>query len=82
MFNAALQSVGVSRERAVMVGDSPETDVEGARRAGITGVLVSDDEQLSTDSLAANAVVPDLSSLFDPEILLSNHEHRRDEADS
>ena len=76
MFDAALESVGVDRGRAVMIGDSPETDIEGARRAGITGVLVSEDGQRHTDHLTANAVVPGLGSLFDPEFSLEYPEHR------
>ena len=66
MFDAALQSVGVERERAVMIGDSPETDIEGARRAGITGVLISEDEERSANDSAANATVPNLGGLFGP----------------
>ena len=74
MFDAALDSLGVGRERAVMIGDSPETDIEGAHRAGITGVLISGDGQHHTDIPAANAVVPDLGGLFDPEVSLTNRE--------
>ena len=74
MFDAALDSLGIGRERAVMIGDSPETDIEGAHRAGITGVLISEDGQHPTDIPAANAVVPDLGSLFDPEVSLTNRE--------
>ena len=83
MFDAALEGLGVGRECAVMVGDSPETDIEGARRAGIPGVLVSEDEQRSTNSLAANAVVPDLGGLFDPEVeVLSGKREDRHEPGS
>lgn len=84
MFDAALEGLSVGRERAVMVGDSPKTDIEGARRAGITGVLVSEDERSPTDSLTANAVVKDLSDLFDPEIevLPGKHEGQDEEAGS
>lgn len=65
MFDAALESAGVKRERTVMVGDSSETDIEGARRAGITGVLVSKDGRHSANTGAAWAVVPNLGGLFD-----------------
>jgi glycerol-1-phosphatase len=69
MFDAALKSAGVGRERAVMIGDSPETDIEGARRAGIPAVLISEDGR--RDASPANAVVPDLTALFDPEVTLT-----------
>jgi putative hydrolase of the HAD superfamily len=42
IFEAALKLVGVEDPRAaVMVGDSPLHDIEGARRAGLRAVLVS-----------------------------------------
>lgn len=40
LFAAALEEAGVSPGRAVHVGDSVEHDVEGARAAGVTAVLV------------------------------------------
>ena len=83
MFDAALEGLDVGRERAVMIGDSPETDIEGARRAGIPGVLVSRDDRRSANSLSANAVVPDLGGLFDPEIeVLSGKQEDRHEPGS
>jgi HAD superfamily hydrolase (TIGR01458 family) len=39
-FDAALEVLGVSAERAAMVGDDIVNDVEGARAAGLTGILV------------------------------------------
>ncbi|MGW1168424.1 HAD-IIA family hydrolase [Streptomyces sp. NPDC002550] len=39
-FEAALARLGVSADRALMVGDDIESDVLAAQRAGITGVLV------------------------------------------
>jgi HAD superfamily hydrolase (TIGR01458 family) len=39
-FEAALHVLGVPAEGAVMVGDDIVNDVEGARAAGLTGVLV------------------------------------------
>ena len=41
IFEAALQKVGVEPAEAVMVGDSLAHDVQGARRLGMRGVLVS-----------------------------------------
>lgn len=67
MFDMALKTLNIDRERVVMVGDSPETDMEGARRAGITGVLVQGKDaegSASRDAREADAVVDDLSGLF------------------
>jgi putative hydrolase of the HAD superfamily len=43
VFEAALERAGTDASRAVHVGDSPEKDVEGARRAGIRPVLIDRD---------------------------------------
>lgn len=40
IFEAALKLAGVSASDAVMVGDSLTQDIDGARRAGMRGVLV------------------------------------------
>jgi HAD superfamily hydrolase (TIGR01549 family) len=40
IFLAALERLGVAPEEAVMVGDSVEDDVEGAKAAGMRGVLL------------------------------------------
>jgi putative hydrolase of the HAD superfamily len=40
VFAAALELAGCTAAEAVHVGDSPEADVEGARRAGIRAVLL------------------------------------------
>jgi HAD superfamily hydrolase (TIGR01549 family) len=40
IFQAALGRVGVAPAEAVMVGDSPREDVEGARAIGMRGILV------------------------------------------
>ncbi|HII14721.1 MAG TPA: HAD family hydrolase [Nanoarchaeota archaeon] len=40
MFESILQELEVSAEDALMVGDSPETDIEPAKKAGVNGVLL------------------------------------------
>ncbi len=40
MFDIALGKLGVSKEGAVMVGDSIETDIAGAEKAGVMAVLI------------------------------------------
>lgn len=39
-FALALAALGADRTRAVMVGDSPERDLAGARNAGIAGIWI------------------------------------------
>lgn len=40
IFEQALLTIGVPKERALMVGDMPETDIQGAFNAGIKSVLI------------------------------------------
>ena len=44
IFQAVLDHLGVEPERAAMVGDSPEDDLEGARSLGMRAFLVDRDE--------------------------------------
>lgn len=57
-FEQALRLLGVSADRAVMVGDDVENDVVGAQRAGITGVLVRTGKFLPVD-LERSTIQPD-----------------------
>jgi len=41
IFTLALAAVGVPPERAVMIGDAPQADVAGARRAGLAAVWLN-----------------------------------------
>ncbi|MCC6869054.1 MAG: HAD hydrolase-like protein [Burkholderiales bacterium] len=47
MFEAALQRFGCSAERAVMIGDNPQTDGAGARNCGIAPILLGPDQALA-----------------------------------
>lgn len=69
MFRMALEGLGIQTERVVMVGDNPSTDILGAHRAGITGILVSETHPPSSpgcDGCVPSATIPDLSYLFNP----------------
>jgi HAD superfamily hydrolase (TIGR01549 family) len=59
IFQAVLDGLGVPVELAVMVGDSPEDDLEGARALGMRAFLV-DREELHPD---AEDRLPDLFAL-------------------
>ena len=68
MFDVALG--GLDRLRTVMIGDTPGSDIEGARRAGIPGVLISGDGRSVRGLPPADAVVADLRGLFDPKVVV------------
>ena len=57
-FARALQALGVPPERALMVGDDLESDVAGAQRAGMRGVLVRTGK-FRADELERSRVAPD-----------------------
>ncbi|HSU72493.1 MAG TPA: HAD family hydrolase [Candidatus Binatia bacterium] len=40
LYDIALEQLGVSKDEAIVVGDSIETDLEGAKAAGIKGILI------------------------------------------
>lgn len=58
MFEMALDGLADDRD-AVVVGDNPATDVLGAHRAGLTGILVADAEP--TAASARDLQQPDLT---------------------
>ena len=45
IFKAALELLGVAPAEAVMVGDSLEEDIEGARALGMRAILVDREER-------------------------------------
>ena len=63
IFDAALKLVGVSAAEAVMVGDSFPHDIEGARRAGMRGILVHRSPGWEAPHDADVPVIRDLSEL-------------------
>lgn len=69
MFEQALTSVGPDAD-AVMVGDTLQSDVLGARRAEIPSILVTgygvDDAPTEDTTVQPDAVVTDLAELFEP----------------
>ena len=69
MFDIALRDLHAGRDRTAMVGDSLESDIAGAHRAGIAGVLIArEDSQPSFTQAppALEAIIRDLGGLFDP----------------
>ena len=71
MFAAALEGLDIDTGRVVVIGDNPETDVLGAHRAGMAAILISEEEisfPSCRDFRAPDAIIPDLTSLFDPDL--------------
>ena len=75
IFEAALRLVGVDAGAAVMVGDSLAHDIEGARRAGMHGVLVRRSEPGISHHPEAHDV-PVIQSLTElPDLLPVERQH-------
>jgi phosphoglycolate/pyridoxal phosphate phosphatase family enzyme len=70
MFDTALKDLAARRDRTVMIGDSLESDITGAHRAGIAGVLIAREVGQPSSQLppALEAIVSDLGGLFDPAV--------------
>lgn len=76
IFEKVLESFE-DRERCVMIGDTPETDIIGANRMGIPSILVSDQNTLfpvEHDFRNPDVVIRDLKYLFDSEVKIEVRE--------
>jgi HAD superfamily hydrolase (TIGR01450 family) len=71
MFRAALQTLPPG-SRVAVVGDGPRSDVEGARRARLFAILVSEQTDTShwPSVITPDVVIPDLTALFGDHPLL------------
>jgi putative hydrolase of the HAD superfamily len=64
IFDFALSALGVDAASAVMIGDSLENDIAGARAAGITSVWLNrTGEALPSDAVEPDHVITSLSEL-------------------
>ncbi len=70
-FQTALEEIGVKPEEALMIGDDIETDIGGAHKAGLMGVLVKTgkyrEEYARQSKVTPDAVIASLGEL--PEYL-------------
>ncbi|OGO39055.1 MAG: hypothetical protein A2Z03_06310 [Chloroflexi bacterium RBG_16_56_8] len=58
MFDLAIERMGVDRAATAMLGDRLDTDIEGAKRAGLKSILVMTGVT-SPEILAESAIQPD-----------------------
>ena len=58
-FSIALEGLGITASGAAMVGDDIETDIGGAQRCGMQGILVRTGK-FREELLASSGIVPDL----------------------
>jgi 4-nitrophenyl phosphatase len=65
MFRLALKLAGKKKEDAVMIGDQLDTDIEGARKAGIDSVLVMTGVDKQARGRHVLGVVREADSLLD-----------------
>jgi HAD superfamily hydrolase (TIGR01450 family) len=68
MFTEALASAGFPGNRTVMVGDTPEVDILGAHRAGVSAILMGDAPLSGEgDFKCPDGRISSLPDLFSPE---------------
>jgi HAD superfamily hydrolase (TIGR01450 family) len=65
MFETAMKRAGCTRSETVMIGDQEDTDVEGARRAGIDSILVRTGVYDGRTRTKATAVIASVDELAD-----------------
>jgi len=64
LFRLALAHAGFARDNTVMIGDTPETDIEGARAAGLRSLLVrSGNHSAGEDTGGADWVLDSIEEL-------------------
>jgi len=63
IFESALKLLGVAAAESVMVGDSLSHDIEGARSAGMRGILVQRSTDAAVTGLPGVPVIRNLSEL-------------------
>ena len=65
MFEVAMKRAGCTKKETVMIGDQEDTDIEGARRAGIDSILVLTGVYDGKTRSRATAVIGSVDELAD-----------------
>lgn len=71
IFEVALERLGVSANAATFVGDLPETDIDGARRAGLTAVWMNRDGEATVGARSGVRQIHRITEL--PAMLEQHH---------
>jgi len=64
MFNIALKKLNGTPEKAVHIGDLLETDIKGARNAGMYTVWIKNNYNLKKNEIKPNYIINNLFELF------------------
>ena len=68
MFDEAIESVKLSPERILMIGDTPDSDILGAHRSGITALIMGNEPFPGPgDFRRPDGRIDTLGDLFDPD---------------
>lgn len=67
IFELALQQLGLRAERCAYVGDNYDRDVIGARRAGLTPILIDPFDVVAEQDVARIKALSDLVAIFSAE---------------
>lgn len=59
LFSKACMALGIEASDAVMIGDNPQTDIEGATLAGIPAILIGQHSGLTLSDLLEPRTAPD-----------------------
>lgn len=65
MFQTAMEKAGCTKKQTVMIGDQEDTDVEGAKNAGIDSILVLTGVFDGNTKTRAEAVIANVDELLD-----------------
>ena len=63
VFELAIEALGMPRERILVVGDTPETDLAGARAAGLRAAHVQSGNSVDQSDILGFPSFPDLAAV-------------------
>lgn len=65
IFERTLRALGVKASESVHIGDAPDSDIEGAKSAGMRAIWYNSDGSPVSADLKADAVIQDLREVLD-----------------
>lgn len=64
VYQHTLEKLGIDGNEAIMIGDNPINDVQGAQRAGMRGVWVNRTDSPCPDGVVPDGIISDLTPLL------------------